>query len=298
MHVLIAGGSGLIGSALSRSLRADGHRVVALVRREPRGADEIRWDPAAGVIDGDAVRAADAVVNLAGASIGSKRLTKAYQREVLQSRLDSTGLIARELVRKGSGILVQGSAMGYYGDRGTEPLPEDEGPGDTFLSHIVTQWEAAARPAADAGVRVAYSRTGLVLSDHGGFAERLLPLARRGLLGALGNGHAVHSWITLEDTVAALRLLLEGDHHGPANVVTSHPVTDAELMRAIANAFGKKPGFKVPAWALRVAIGPAIVDLLSSQVGVPAALQAQGFTWQHPTIDEAARHIAAGAQAS
>jgi NAD dependent epimerase/dehydratase family enzyme len=158
MHVLIAGGSGLIGTALTRSLRADGHRVVALVRREARGTDEVRWDPAAGLIDRDAVRAADAVVNLAGASIGGKRLTTSYQRVVLQSRLDSTGLIARELAAKGSGILVQGSAMGYYGDRGTAPLPEDAGPGDTFLADIVTQWgrlhalppmpECASRTAA------------------------------------------------------------------------------------------------------------------------------------------------------
>jgi uncharacterized protein (TIGR01777 family) len=298
MHVLIAGGSGLIGTALTRSLRADGHRVVALVRREARGADEVRWDPASGVIDGDAVRAADAVVNLAGASIGSKRLTESYQREVLQSRLNATGLIARELAVKGSGVLVQGSAMGYYGDRGTEPLTEDAGPGDTFLSRIVTQWEAAARPAADAGVRVAYSRTGLVLSDHGGFAERLLPLVRRGLLRSLGSGNAVHSWITLEDAISALRLLLTGNHHGPANVVTPHPVTDRELIAALSHAFGKNPGLPVPAWVLRIAIGPAIVDLLSSQVGVPAALNAQGFTWAHPRIDSAAEHIAAAVRRS
>jgi NAD dependent epimerase/dehydratase family enzyme len=147
-------------------------------------------------------------------------------------------------------------------------------------------------------VRVAYSRTGLVLSDHGGFAERLLPLVRRGLLRSLGSGKAIHSWITLEDTVSALRLLLTGDHHGPANVVTPHPVTDRELIAALSRAFGKSPGLPVPAWALRMAIGPAIVDLLSSQVGVPGALESQGFTWAHPTIDIAAGHIAAAVRHS
>ncbi|MFO7245003.1 MAG: TIGR01777 family oxidoreductase [Actinomycetes bacterium] len=293
MHILIAGGSGLIGSALSRSLRSDGHRVVALVRREARGEDEVRWDPAAGVIDGDAVRAADVVVNLAGASIGDRRLTKAYQRVVLQSRLDSTSLIARELAAKGAGVLIQGSAMGYYGDRGTEPLTEDSGPGDTFLSHIVTQWEAAARPAADAGVRVAYSRTGLVLSDHGGFAARLLPLVRRGLLGSLGPGRALHSWITLDDAVRGLRALIDSDHHGAANLVSPHPVSDRELIAAFSRAYGKRPGLPVPAWALRLGIGPAIIDLLSSQAGVPTVLESLGFAWEHPTIDEAARHVAA-----
>lgn len=294
MLVVISGASGLIGTALSKSLRADGHRVVALVRREARTEDESSWDPAAGNIDVDVVQSADAVVNLAGASIGAKRLTASHKREVLKSRLDATGLIAGALASKGSGVLIQGSAMGYYGHRGTEPLTEDLPPGDTFLSGIVTQWEAAARPAADAGVRVAYSRTGLVLSDHGGFAERLIPLVKRGLLGGLGPGTAIHSWITLEDAVAALRRLIDSDHHGPANVVSPHPVTDKELIAALARAFGKKPGLRVPAWVLHIAVGPAIVDLFTSQAGVPAALQQLDFAWQHPTIDVAAAHVAQG----
>ncbi len=293
MHVLVSGASGLIGSALSASLRADGHRVVALVRREAHGPDESRWDPEAGLLDVDAVHAADAVVNLAGASIGDKRLTPAYKKVVLQSRLDSTRLIAGALATQGSGVLIQGSAMGYYGDRGTEPLPEDAGPGGTFLADIVTQWEAAAQPAADAGVRVAYSRTGLVLSDHGGFAQRLIPLVRRGLLGGLGPGTAVHSWIALEDQVAALRFLIASDVHGPVNMISPHPIPNAEFIAAMARAFGKKPGIKVPSWALKLAIGDAVVDLLSSQRGVPQVLLNDGFTWQFPEIEGAARHVAA-----
>jgi uncharacterized protein (TIGR01777 family) len=297
MHVVIAGASGLIGTALTKSLRGDGHRVVALVRRDARNDDESQWDPAQGLIDNAAVQAADAVVNLAGASIGGKRLTDSYKKEVLKSRLDSTGLIARALAKKGSGILIQGSAMGYYGDRGTELLTEDKEPGDTFLADIVTKWEAAAKPAAEAGVRVAYSRTGLVLSDHGGFAERMIPLTRRGLLGGLGPADTLHSWISLDDAVRALRLLIDSDHHGPANLVAPHPVTDRELFTAIAAAFGKRRGIAVPAWALRIAIGPAIVDLLTSQVGVPTALHGLGFTWTHPTIDDAAKHVAAAVKA-
>ena len=292
MHVVISGASGLIGTALTESLRADGHRVVALVRREARTADESSWDPAGGRIDKQAIKAADAVVNLAGASIGAKRLTDAHKREVLKSRLDATGLIAGALAEKGAGILIQGSAMGYYGDRGKERLTEDKPPGHTFLSDIVTQWEAAARPAAESGVRVAYSRTGLVLSDHGGFAERLLPLVKRGLLSGLGSGNAVHSWIALEDAVAALRHLITSDHHGPANVVSPGPVTDKALIAAFAHAFGKRPGLRVPAWVLNIAVGPAVVDLFTSQVGVPAMLEDLGFAWQFPTIEAASAHLA------
>jgi len=296
MHVVISGASGLIGTALAESLRADGHRVVALVRRVARTADESPWDPARGMIDADAVRAADAVVNLAGASIGAKRLTASHKREVLRSRLDATRLIAGALAKRGSGILVQGSAMGYYGDRGTAELDEDSGPGDTFLSDIVTRWEREALPAADAGVRVAYSRTGLVLSDHGGFAERLLPLVRRGLLGALGSGREMHSWIALEDAVRALRTLIDADIHGPANLVTPHPVTTRELIAALARAHGKRTGFTVPAWVLKVVVGDAVVDLLSSQNARPGTLQRVGFTWEYPRIDDAAAHIARAAK--
>ncbi len=297
MHIVIAGASGLIGTALTDSLRADGHRVVALVRRPVRNDDESQWDPAQGLIDEEAVQAADAVVNLAGASIGSKRLTDSYKKEVLKSRLDSTGLIARALAKKGSGVLIQGSAMGYYGDRGHEPLTEDKEPGHTFLADIVTKWEAAARPAADAGVRVAFSRTGLVLSHRGGFAERMIPLTRRGLLGGLGPGDTLHSWISLDDAVRALRFLIDSDHHGPANVIAPEPVKDRDLFSAVARAFGKRRGLPVPAWALRIAIGPAVVDLLTSQAGVPGALNALGFTWLHPTVDDAARAIAQGIKA-
>lgn len=293
MQILISGASGLIGSALSSHLRARGDRVVALVRRPARHEDEVQWDPAKGVIDADAVLAADAVVNLAGASIGDKRLTDAYKAEVLRSRVDSTRLIAGVLAQRGSGVLVQGSAMGYYGDRGTEELTEELPPGDTFLAEIVTAWEAAARPAAEAGVRVAYSRTGLVLSGHGGLAERMLPMVRRGLLGGLGDGTAYHAWITLDDVVRVLTHLIDSEVHGPVNVVAPTPITDRELFTALAQAFGKRPGIKVPAWALRLAIGEAIVDLLTSQKARPAVLEASGYSWVHPTIADAARAVAA-----
>lgn len=289
MRVVVSGSSGLIGTALTTSLRADGHDVVALVRREPKGPNESRWDPAAGEIDAAVIESADAVVNLAGASIGDKRLTESYQEVVRQSRVDSTTTIARAIASSGAhASLIQGSSMGIYGDRGAEPLTERAPAGEGFLADITLAWEGAASPAADAGARVAYARTSLVLASHGGFAQRLLPLARRGLLRSLGDGRSYQSWITLADEVSALRFLLESEHEGPVNMTAPHAATGEGLITAISAAYGKKPGLRVPAWALRIAVGPAIDDLLASQNGVPGVLSRLGFTWQHPTITDAA----------
>ncbi|MFW7415793.1 TIGR01777 family oxidoreductase [Demequina sp. SO4-18] len=292
MRVVIAGSSGLIGTALKESLRADGHDVVALVRREARGPQESSWDPASGEVDRDVLASSDVVINLAGASIGAKRLTDSHADLVLQSRLDSTGTLVRALSAASyGGMLLQGSAMGYYGDRGEDHLTERSGPGDTLLASIVTQWEAAAQPAIDAGIRTVVVRTGLVLAPHGGFAERLIPLVKRGLLRSLGKGTAWHSWITLEDHIRALRFLIDSDHEGPANVIAPIAVRDRDLIRAMSNAAGKSPGLPVPAWALRIAIGRAIEDLLSSQLATPGVLKRLDFAWRHPEIAGAAEWV-------
>ena len=292
MRVVVAGSSGLIGTALKESLRADGHEVIALVRREARGESESAWDPAEGTIDRDVLASCDVAVNLAGASIGGKRLTDSYAQVVLQSRLDSTGTLVRGLIdAQFSGVLMQGSAMGFYGDRGEEPLSERSGPGRTLLASIVKQWEAAATPAIEAGIRTVHSRTGLVLAGHGGFAERLLPLVTRGLLRSLGKGDAWHAWITLEDQVRAVRFLMESDHDGPANVIAPISVRDRELIRAMSEAAGRSPGLPVPAWALRTAIGPAVEDLLSSQLATPGVLKRLDFEWAHPEISSAASWV-------
>ncbi|WP_062316322.1 TIGR01777 family oxidoreductase [Demequina maris] len=298
MRVVISGSSGLIGTALTQSLHEGGHDVVALVRRSPVGPHESRWDPAAGTIDADLVRSADAVVNLAGASIGDKRLTDSYVEVVRGSRVDSTRTIVDALLGddKGAGfggVLLQGSSMGYYGSRGEETLSERSTPGHTVLADIVTDWEAAAQPARDAGIRTVTVRTGLVLAPHGGFAERLLPLVTKGLLGTLGKGDAWHSWITLEDHIRALRFLIDSDHDGAVNAIAPHPARDAALIRALSEAAGRRPGFHVPAFVLEAAVGRAIEDLLSSTRGVPGVLSRLGFEWRHPTIEDAARWVMA-----
>lgn len=293
MRVVVSGSSGLIGTALVGSLRADGDTVVALVRREARNANESSWDPTTGRIDDAEIAAADVVVNLAGASIGDRRLTPSYQKVVLSSRVDSTRTIATAIARvRPTATLLQGSSMGYYGDRGTDPLTEDLPAGDGFLADISRQWEDSAAPAVDAGARVVYLRTGLVLAPHGGFAKRLLPLASRGLIGALGNPKALQSWISLVDEVRAMRFLMEAEHHGPANLVGPHAVSSAQLVSAIAGAYGRRAGIPVPSWVLQAVVGPAADDLLASQNGVPAALRRLGFDWTHPTISEAAKYVA------
>jgi len=296
MRVAISGASGLIGTALSASLRADGHDVLALVRRDAR-AGESRWDPARGVIDKDALLACDAVVNLAGASIGDKRMTAEYKKVVRKSRTDSTGLIVNTLVAGGwGGVLMQGSAMGFYGDRGEEVLTERSRAGTTFLSDIVLAWEASAKPAVDAGIRTVFTRTGLVLAPHGGFAERLLPLVRRGLLRRFGSGREFHAWITLEDQVRATRFLLESsEHEGPANIVAPQATRDQELIAALAHAAGKPTAFPVPAWAMKLAAGDAAVDLLTSQRAEPGVLTRLGFQWNHASIADAAAWVMRGA---
>ena len=289
MRVVVAGSSGLIGTALTTSLRADGHDVVALVRRKPQGPHESQWDPAAHQIDAGVIESADAVVNLAGASIGDRRLTESYQEVVRMSRVDSTTTIARAIASSGPHTaLIQGSSMGFYGDRGTVPLTERAPAGDGFLADITLAWESAAAAAEAAGARVVYARTSLVLAPHGGFARRLLPLASRGLIRSLGDGRSYQSWVTLADEVSALRFLIDSTHAGPVNVTAPHATTGEALITAISAAFGRKPGLRVPAWALRIVVGPAIDDLLASQNGVPGVLKRLGFTWQHPTIDDAA----------
>ncbi len=293
MRVVISGASGLIGSALTDSLRADDHAVIALVRREARGDHESSWDPAAHMIDHDVIAAADVVVNLAGASIGSKRLTRSYKSVVMQSRVDSTSTIAHAIaVVNPTAVLLQGSSMGYYGDQGLGKLTERVGPGDGFLADVCQAWEAAAQPAVDAGASVAYVRTGLVLAGHGGFAQRLLPLIKLNLLRSLGSRDALQSWITLQDEVRALRYLMENTHQGPVNVVAPRPATMAEIIGALAHALGSRRGFPVPGWVLRAVIGEAADDLLASQAGVPGVLNRLDFTWSHPTLQDAARYVA------
>lgn len=299
MRVLVAGSHGLIGRPLVAALAAGGHDVRRLVRGTPAAPGEIAWDPAAGRLDPAAIdgeNGVDAVINLAGAGIGDRRWTDAYKQTILRSRVDSTALLARTLagLARRPAVLVQASAIGVYGDRGEEHLDETSAPGAGFLVDVVRAWEQAAAPAADAGVRVAFARTGLVLTGSGGAAGRMLPLVRLGLGGPLGTGRQWWSWISLADEVAALTHLLEAPVAGPVNLTAPEPVRNRDAVRAIAAALHRRAPVPVPAFALRIVLGEFAQDVLGSQRVAPGVLSASGFTFRHPTIGDAAAAVAAG----
>lgn len=295
MDVVVAGASGFIGSALVPALRADGHRVRVLVRRDARGPDEIPWDPAAGRLDPHDLEGADAVVDLAGVNAGSRPLTPARKRAVVQSRVDTAGLLARTLAAHDDGprVLLQASGIGAYGDRGDEVLDEHEPLGTTFFAGVVRQWEAATAPAQEAGVRVALLRTGIVLAPHGGALGRLLPLVRLGVGGRLGPGTQFWPWITLVDEVRSIAHLLTTDVRGPVNLVAAAD-RNVDVVKALAAAVHRPAVVPVPAWALRLALQDFSSEVLGSIRATPAALTASGFRPVHADLATAAAWVAAG----
>lgn len=295
MDVVIAGSHGLIGTALVEHLAAQGHHVRRLVRGEPRCAREIGWDPARGHLDPDDLRSAEAVVNLGGAGLGDHRWTESYRRTIVRSRTGPTALLARTLADLDDGprILLQGSAVGYYGDRGDEVLTEESEPGDGFLVDVVRAWEGATRPAEEARVRVAHLRTGIVMSRTGGSFGRLLPLLRLGVGGPLGPGTNHWAWITLIDQVRAIEHLLTAPVAGPVNLTAPEPAPQAEIIRAVARALHRPSVLRVPRAALRLVLGEFADDILSSQRALPSVLAASGFVHTHPDLASAAAWVTA-----
>lgn len=291
MRVLIAGSSGLIGSALVASYSRDGHTVTRLVRRPSVGSHEASWDPEKGTADLEALAAADVVVNLAGAPIGAGRLTAARARVIKDSRVQATGTIARAMAEVGSGRLIQASAVGFYGNRGEERVDESAAAATTPRAAIVTAWEGAASPAQLAGIPVAFMRTSLVLAHDGALAKKLMPAVRLGRVRQFGSGRQWHSWTTLTDTVAAYRAAAEAPMDGPVNVCAPAPTRDREFFGALAAAAHRRGIYGIPAWALRLVVGDAADELLDSQAVVPRALSNSRFVWTHPTIAEAATWV-------
>ena len=291
-RVAITGASGLIGSALSAFLGARGDDVVHLVRREPRARCEIGWDPASRTLDSGDLSGVTAVVHLAGAGVGEHRWTPAYKQEILASRVNGTATIATALAELGEPIaLVSGSAIGAYGDRGEEMLTEDSDTGIGFLADVVRDWEAATLPAQRAGLRVVHARTGLVLTADGGAMQRILPLARFGLAGPLGTGRQYWSWITLHDELRALAHLIDQDIVGPVNLVSTQPLRQAEVMKALGAQLHRPAVLPAPALALKVALGEFASDILASARILPSVLTASGFVFEHDTIESAMRWL-------
>ncbi|WP_326612514.1 TIGR01777 family oxidoreductase [Streptomyces scopuliridis] len=292
MRIAITGSTGLIGTALARSLRADGHEVVRLVRRPARTADEVEWDPLRQRVDGHRLNGCEAVVHLAGAGIGDRRWTEAYKKELRDSRILGTAAIAEAVATldRPPRVLVCGSAIGFYGDTGDRKVDESAPPGDGFLPSLCVDWEEAALAAEEAGVRTVFARTGLVVARAGGSWGRLFPLFRAGLGGRLGSGRQYWSFIALHDEVAALRHLIDTESlEGPVNLTAPEPVTNREITAAMGRVLHRPTPFPVPAVALRVALGELSAEVLGSQRVLPKRLLESGFRFAFPTIDEAVR---------
>ena len=293
MKVAITGASGLIGSALTRHLRARGDQVLTLVRRAAKAPHEVAWDPASGEVDIAGLAGIDALVHLAGAPVGARRWTPSYKSVIVRSRVDGTSTIARALARlePAPQVFVSGSAMGFYGDRGDELLDESARRGIGFFPDVVTAWEGAADPARAAGIRVVHPRTALVMARRGGAFGRLLPLVRLGLAGPLGSGRQWWSWITLTDQVRALAFAIDRPLQGPVNLASPQPLRQRELVAVLARAAHRPALLPAPAIALRIALGQFAEDMVASDRLVPKALTDAGFGFEHPDIDSAAAWV-------
>lgn len=293
MRIVVSGASGLIGSALVPHLTARGHEVTRLVRRAATSG-ESQWDPARGVIDANLVGAADAIIHLSGAGIGDKRWSNSYKREILDSRVKSTKLLASVIAgaAKRPSVFLSGSAIGFYGARGDEQLDEASSAGTGFLADVCKEWESAANGA---GTRTVFLRTGIVLSPKGGALKKQLPLFRAGLGGKFGRGDQWQSWISIDDEVAAIEHLLTGSVQGPVNLTAPAPVTNADFASVLGRVLRRPALLPVPSIGPKLLLGAELADalLFTGQRVVPRVLSSSGFQFAHPTLEIALRALLA-----
>jgi uncharacterized protein len=295
LHVLVTGSTGFVGSALVPSLSAGGHRVTRLVRATPEHRiAEVQWDPEAGVMDTTRLEGLDGVVHLAGENIATGRWTAEKKTKIRDSRVDGTRLLCDLLVglKQPPKVMVCASAIGYYGDRGDELLTEESTSGTGFLAGVCHEWEAAASPAVQKGIRVVHLRFGMVLSGAGGALAKLLPPFRMGLGGVLGTGHQYISWIALDDLLGVIAHALTTEAlQGPVNAVTPNPVTNQEFTRTLGRILSRFTVFPIPAAAARLAFGEIADEvLLASQRVQPTKLLATGYRFRYPDLEGALRH--------
>ena len=287
-RIAITGATGLIGRALQDSLVADGHRIVRVVR-DPRGAapGDVVWDPEGGTIDAAGLEGVDAVVHLAGEPIGASRWTEATRRRIHDSRQRGTDLLARTLagLEQRPSVFVSSSAVGIYGDRGSEALTEESSHGDDFLAEVCIAWEQAADPAREAGIRVVHPRTGVVIAKDGPLIDKVELPFRLGVGGKVGTGRQYVPWISLHDEVAALRFLIDRSIEGAVNLTGPNPATNLELTKALGTVLRRPTLMPIPAFAIRLLYGEMGETLATvSQRVLPTRLLDAGFAFRHSTI--------------
>ena len=294
LRIVISGASGFLGGSFAGHFSRAGHRVQRLVRRPPRpGEEEIGWEPARGEMDSASLEGADALVNFSGENLAGGRWTKTRKTALWDSRVNSTRLLAETLAKlnKRPRVFVSASAVGFYGNRGAEPLDEASPPGQGFLPDLCVAWEEATEPARQAGVRVVNLRLGLVLSARGGALPRMLLPFRLGLGGRVGNGNQVWSWIGLEDLLAVVGAVIEiAAFSGPVNAVAPHPATNAEFTRTLARVLRRPAIFPLPAAVVRLMFGEMGENLLLQGAHVlPKTLAEQGFQFGNGDLESALR---------
>jgi len=294
MKIVISGASGLIGTQLVKLLASNGHEVVRLVRRSPKSG-EVQWNPKTGTLDAATFEGSDAVIHLSGAGIGDKRWTNAYRKEILDSRTQTTALLANTIasLSQKPKVFLSGSAIGIYGARNDEQLTEVSTHGTGFLADVCEQWEAAAKPAIDAGVRTVFLRTGIVLTPKGGALKKLLPLFKLGVGGKFGNGKQWQSWISIDDEIGAIEHLLTANVSGAVNLTAPNPVTNAEFTKVLASVLKRPAIVPVPTFAPKIVLGGELADalLFTGQRVIPAALNASGYAFKHSTLESALRSL-------
>jgi hypothetical protein len=285
----------MVGSELVPALHRDGHEVVRVVRRAPQGSGEVRWDPAARELDPALLADVDAVVHLAGVNVGSRRWTQRRREAIVRSRVDGTETVAAALAAAPPRprVLLSASAVGWYGDTGDREVDETAPPGGGFLAAVCRRWEASTAAAERAGVRVVHLRSGLVCAPKGGLLGPLLPLAKAGLAGPMGNGRQWWPWISLADEVGAIRhLLTRDDVRGPVNLTGPAPVTNRDFTRVLGRVLHRPAVLRVPGFALRLAVGDfAPEGILAGQRALPGVLQRTGYRFEHPTAEQALRWV-------